>query len=168
MENRFMKTTEYCLHTFIMFGAILLAWYDRSKMHFIIPGVKIKVPCPVMCTFHLVLICIHAQYWKRSAILLILLTVNIVGVINITVLLHIWVNGLSYETRMHSSRMRITHSLTVSHCILCMPPQKKPCSPPRKNHACPPETITHPPEKTTCPPWSNHACNPKQPCTPPC
>ena len=31
-----------------MAGAILLAWYDRSKMHFNIHGVKIKVPCPVI------------------------------------------------------------------------------------------------------------------------
>ena len=83
MENRLTKTTEYCPHPFNMAGAILLAWYDRSKMHFIIHGVKIKVPCPVMCTLHLLLICIHAQYWKRSVILL---TVNIVSVIETTVL----------------------------------------------------------------------------------
>ena len=60
-----------------MAGAILVAWYDRSKMHFNIHGVKIKVSYPVMCTFHLVLMRIHAQRWKRSTILL---TVNIVGV----------------------------------------------------------------------------------------
>ena len=91
MENRLTKTTEYYPHPFIMAGAILLAWYGRSKMHFIIHGGKIKVPCPVMCTFHLVLMCIHAQYLKTSAILL---TVNIVGVIETSVLLHL-VNGLS-------------------------------------------------------------------------
>ena len=79
------------------------------------------------------------------------------------------------KTRMHFSRMRTARSLTVSRCILCMPPWKKPCmppqkktlhAPPRKNHACPPSknyacppkaSIHAPPKKTTHAPRKKHA-----------
>ena len=75
------------------------------------------------------------------------------------------------NTRMHSSRMRTARSLTVSRCILRMPPwgktthtlRQKPCMPPGKNHACPPAKTTHapPPAKTMhAPLGKNHACPP--------
>ena len=84
---------------------------------------------------------------------------------------------------MHSSRMRTTRSLTISHCkkktekkITHAPPQithappKKLRTPekithaPRKNYACPPEKITHAPPgkpRTSPPPPVNritHTC----------
>ena len=79
------------------------------------------------------------------------------------------------ETRMHSSRMRTTCSLTVSHHILCTPPSNhacplQPCMPPPQphmppsNHAHPPPTMHVPPPTTHAP--HNHAC-PPQPCMPP-
>ena len=98
-------------------------------------------------------------------------------------------------TRMHSSRMRTAHSLTVFCHILCTPPPAimhtphnhtwnppQPCMPPSNhtphdNHTCPPQphippAVTHapqqphmPPHNHACPPC-NHAC-PLQPCMPP-
>ena len=86
----------------------------------------------------------------------------------------------SLKTRMHSSRMRTTRSLTVSRRILCIPPAtmhtpatmhapRQPCTPPG-NHACPPQPCM-PPCNHTCPPTTmhapgNHAC-PQQPRMPP-
>ena len=80
------------------------------------------------------------------------------------------------KTRMHSSRMRTTLSLTISHRILRMPPrgktthavppekprmlpQQKPCMPPSKNHACIPWQKPHmpPQQKPHMPPSKNHA-----------
>ena len=59
-------------------------------------------------------------------------------------------------TRMHSSRMRTAHLLTVSHRI--------PHRPPLCNHTCPPTTM-YAPHNHTCPPTTmyaphNHACLP--------
>ena len=54
---------------------------------------------------------------------------------------------MQLKTRMRSSRMRTSRSLTVSHRILCMPP----C-----NHACPLQPHT-PPSNHTCPPATTHA-----------
>ena len=93
-----------------------------------------------------------------------------------------------FSTRMHSSRMCATHSLTVSCRILCTPPAtmhapwqpcmppcshacpQQPCTPPCNhtcspgNHTCPPAT-TYAPRNYTCPPATTHA--PPQPHTPP-
>ena len=96
---------------------------------------------------------------------------------------------------MYSSRMRTACSLTVSHCILHMPPPTimhtplQPCTPscnhacppqpcmPPHNHACPPQprmpyhnhtcppATTHAPHNHTCPPATTHAS--PQPCMPP-
>ena len=74
------------------------------------------------------------------------------------------------KTRMHSSRMRTAHSLTVSHCILCTPPcnhppttmhtppqpcmpSLQPCMPPWQPHM--PPATTHPPKKPHTP-QKNH------------
>ena len=72
------------------------------------------------------------------------------------------------KTRMHSSRMRTTRSLTVSHCALCMPPSNH-AHPPATmhapcNHACPLQT-THTPGNHACSPATTHA--PQQPHMPP-
>ena len=101
--------------------------------------------------------------------------------------------GITAQIRMHSSRMRIARSLTVSCCILHNPPGNhacpplQPCMPPTTmhtptttsphnhahppatthapgNHACPPATM-HAPQQPHMPP-SNHA-HPPQPCIPP-
>ena len=79
-----------------------------------------------------------------------------------------------FITRMHSSRMHTTHSLTVSHW-------KNHAHPPGKPHT-PPGATTHAPGATTYAPWeqprmspleqpctplSNHACPPEQPHMPP-
>ena len=74
------------------------------------------------------------------------------------------------HTRMHFSRMRTAHSLTVSPYLIvshacppeqpCMPPQKQPCTPPQSNHACPLEQSRTPPEQPHTP-LSNHACLPR-------
>ena len=53
-----------------------------------------------------------------------------------------------HETRMHSSRMRTTRSLTVSGCILRTPPS---------NHACPPATMHAPPKPCMPPLATTHA-----------
>ena len=61
----------------------------------------------------------------------------------------------AFATRMHSSRMRTTRSLTVSPYLVV-------------SHTCPPEQPrTLPPRATTHAPWSNHAWLLEQPCTPP-
>ena len=75
--------------------------------------------------------------------------------------------GCRRATRMHSSRMRTTHSLTVCHsrsicwrvCVSCMPPCQA-CSPTMHAHLpyMPPPTI-HPPATHTPPP--SHTCPPK-------
>ena len=92
-----------------------------------------------------------------------------------------WSSRIHFEIRMHSSRMRTARSLTVSCCILRMPPPatmhapQQPRMPP-SNHTCAPAT-THPPGTTHVPgnhthplatthPPSNHT-SPQQPCMPP-
>ena len=95
--------------------------------------------------------------------------------------------GITAQIRMHSSRMRIARSLTVSCCILHNPPGNhacpplQPCMPPTTMHTphnhIPPQPRTSPSNHTCpwqpCMPPSNHACPPatthapQQPCTPP-
>ena len=74
-----------------------------------------------------------------------------------------------FITRMHSSRMRTAHSLTISHRKKYACPLEQPCTPPRatmhaprSNHACPPGATTHAPRSNHAhPPRSNHACPPR-------
>ena len=83
------------------------------------------------------------------------------------------------KTRMYSSRMRTTRSLTVTH-ISSYPTHAPPpgatmhALTPMSNHACPLGATTHTPQSNHAPPWSNHTCTPEQPhmpleqkCTPP-
>ena len=71
-----------------------------------------------------------------------------------------------FITRMHSSRMHTTRSLTVSPYLIIF----HACPPPRSNHACPPRATMHapiPPRGTThAPPWEQPCMPPKQPHTP--
>ena len=81
------------------------------------------------------------------------------------------------STRMHSSRMRTTCSLTISHCVLCTPQQ--PCMSPYNhacttphNHVCPPQpcmapTTMHAPCNHTCPPQPHTPHNHAPPLQPP-
>ena len=62
------------------------------------------------------------------------------------------------KTRMHSTRMRTAHSLTISCHILCMPPWQ-PCMPPATMHA--PLATMHAPWQPCMPP-GNHT-HPQQP-----
>ena len=95
------------------------------------------------------------------------------------------------HTRMHSSRMRTAHSLTVSLYLIvshaCPPPcMRATTHAPQSNHACPPEATMYAPQQphmspgatthatihpqratTHAPPQSNHAHPPEQPCMPP-
>ena len=51
-------------------------------------------------------------------------------------------------------------SLTVSHCIPCMPPLGATTHAPRSNHACPPEQPCLTPLEQPHAPGSNHECPP--------
>ena len=78
--------------------------------------------------------------------------------------IHCYDNSKQFQlkTRMHSSRMRTAHSLTVSLCVVV----SHTCPP--SNHACSPRATMHaPPEQPHMPPRATMHAPPEQPRMPP-